>query len=515
VEVITSILSAEALAADWPDVRVIWTPRYAWRLPSPLLDTVKLRQLFVDLPPSRVRRAHLERLLRDELYTNVAQLLIETNGVAPTTDGKDKPTNDPDQTLFDKERRFVSLIARPFWSEWSKKWMPLPVKPLPGNVVASLAHQRADLKRASDEYIALMAPVLDFLTTATGMSLEGFCKLQTDFGLSFSEVDMFLITTGKKRDGFAGATPFGYTLEDLNGLFAQIRARVNNRNLKRAFDLKKAFVLGSTRFASDGCQQTAAEFERKRSETGSLDQSGILIPADGERDTCKIAVGPELKVVARSEDLKTTVRTDTSAVPAWSRYGSHRILKVDDAMSAVTAYDRLVTPKHDYPEFVTYVLYRVPKLNRAVLPHHQVSQMCRVRPGPVSTFLNTQPNFFMTPIPKPAIGFPPPMQMTQAQWAPWQQPQLQPQYIIQQQTTSQFQPQYVIQQPQQPRGQPWLYTPLPRLAGEENRSGGGNGNKPKKQRTRKGTPVARTPVARTGSPNDHNHLPIDAVFELQ
>jgi hypothetical protein len=461
-EVVSNLLSASSLEADWPDVRLIWSPRYAWKLPEVMLDSVKQRQLFVDLPSNRIRRSYLESLLRDDFYANVANRIIEEEKMsgAEATKLDERNMTDADQRLYNKERDFAKAIMADFWAEWTK-WQRLPIKPLASNLMRSIVNGPLGIakgyKRLSDDYLREMAATLDFITTATGMSLEGFCKLQSDYGLSFAEVDMFLITTGRKRDGLAGSTPFGYTLEDLNNLFMMMKAQVNQRLLKQAFEMKKAFIFGSTRFAAQGCKQTAADIERKRGELASADPLESTIQAlgdwkksDGELSSCEVAVGPDL----------TDIKTGKQVLPLWARYGSHRILKIDDAMTTLSNFDRYVTPKPDYPEFVTFVLYRVPKLNRGLLPPSQLSQMCRVRPGPASAFLY------------PSTG----------------KLRIDPNNLV-----------------------PWsvLFTPTPKLTGGGGGSRGGGiskiGGKAKRSPNRHHT-TSRTP---------QNHFPIDLAFTKQ
>jgi hypothetical protein len=414
-DVLASLLSPDALRAEYPDVRLIWSARYVWKLPPVLQSYVRPRQLFVDLPAKRARRSFLESMLRDDLYTNLADRLLEEvrlrgirdmlsneriNLRAPSAqatflDAKvayitsylepysDRKPSEPDESLYRAEMRLKDELRTEFTRKY-REFARLPIKPTPGNLLRSIVDAHPPYRRLVDEYMRNMAPVLDFVTTATGMSLEGYCKLQTEVGLSFSEVDMFLTTTGKKGDGFAGSTPFGYTMEDLEHFFRYLKATVNTRLLREGFQRKQAFIYGSTRFASEGCKATATDVQRKFSDSGvgvgfGTDTNPQLgwTPAAGEELTCKVALGPDL----------TDVRTGLPVMPLWVRFGSHRILKIDDAMRALNEFERHVTPKADYPEFVSYVLYRVPKLNRPLLPPGQISQMCRVRPGPASTFL--------------------------------------------------------------------------------------------------------------------------------
>jgi hypothetical protein len=274
----------------------------------------------------------------------------------------------------------LSDAARAEFIKQYNRWDRLPIKPTPGNVMRSVILSTPLLRDMLRVYMNDMAQVLDFITTASGMSLEGYCKLQEDTGLSYSEVDMFLVTTGKKRDGFAGLTPFGFTLEDLQTYFKFVKASVNQRLLKQAFNVTGSFFLGSTQYAADGCKVTAGETERKRSETGSALDPGSVADwkaSGGEEQSCLVALGPDM----------TDVKSGLPVIPLWARFGSHRILKIDDAVRALNNFERYVTPKPDYPEFVSYVLYKVPRLNRPLLAPSQISQMCSARPGPASAFL--------------------------------------------------------------------------------------------------------------------------------
>jgi hypothetical protein len=395
-DVIGSILSPAALEAEYPDLRVIWDARYVWRLPPLLQGYVRQRQLFVDLPTSAARRSILESLVRDDLYSNIADRILEEQKLQELKqlDNKtnreylkhylnpqaDRKTSEPDSALYNAELNLKFAVEHKFWSDYNE-WARLPIKPTPGNLLSSIVHSNSAYKQLADKYIKELSGVLDFITTASGMSLEGFCKLQTEFGLNFAEVDMFLITTGKKRDGFAGTTPFGFTLEDLQNYFKILKASINQRLLHQAFETKQAFIYGSSRFASNGCKQTALDVQMELSKTGisplDINRAINWSSKNGEDSTCKFALGADL----------TDVRSGLPVIPLWARFGSHRILKVEDAMKALASFERYITPKADYPEFVNYVLHKVPRLNRPLLPPSQISQMCLARPGPASTFL--------------------------------------------------------------------------------------------------------------------------------
>jgi hypothetical protein len=93
----------------------------------------------------------------------------------------------------------------------------------------------------------------------------------------------------------------------------------------------------------------------------------------------------------------TDIKTGIQVIPLWARYGSHRVLKIDDTLSTIAIFDRYVTPKPDYPEFVNYAMYGLPRLNRPTLNVGHISQICRARPGPASTFLYPPAGSILSP----------------------------------------------------------------------------------------------------------------------
>jgi hypothetical protein len=388
-EQLRDLLNPSNVLTNWPSVRVMLFARYPWRLPAAVREYVKGYELFVDLPDGRVRRSTFELYVRMTLYQNVAERILERNNMwdaapEPEYAGQNSP---PDQDLYNEERTFGLAIQRPFLQRW-QQYVGSSKKAAPENIIAALLRQglggyEADITAArlsAERYIKLMAPVLDMLTTATGMSLEGFCQLQTQHQLSSSEVDLFLVATHKKRDGLAGVTPFGYNREDMRQFFERLKATVNQRLLTKAFEDRKAFIWGSTRFASKGCMLSARE-----SVGGSKEplRNGVQNPdaihAD-EKNSCQLILGPDLQRIDGAPGF---------GIPMWARYGSHRILR-DDLAAALKAFQTSVTPKLDYPSFITYVLFHVPKLNRAPLEPGQISALCRTQPGPAATYLMQQ-----------------------------------------------------------------------------------------------------------------------------
>jgi hypothetical protein len=406
--VLASVLGPAALEAEYPDVRVIWTARYIWRFPPSLRRLVAGRQLFVDLPGARARRSHLEELLREDLYANVAGRLIEEDALRRAAlaapDAKDQRTeaqlaedfdggrtgNEPDQALYVKERELADAVKDVFLRSY-RQYQSLPIRPAPRLLLSSIVHAPPNYKyRAlADAFLAASAPALDLLTGVSGMSLEGYCQLQSKFFLTFDEVDSFLVIGGKKSDGFSGNTPYGYTLEDLRGLFKQLRTTVNTRLVRQGFEVRRAFIYGSSRLASSFCRQTAADIEQRRAadplavpatdDPGSAGENPAAswLPVDAEQGQCLVAVGPDL----------ADVRTGRPVLPMWARFGSHRALAQTDAYRAINDFEKYVTPKADYPQFVLFEMYGRPTPIRSALPAGQQSQLCGVRPGPASTFL--------------------------------------------------------------------------------------------------------------------------------
>jgi hypothetical protein len=214
---------------------------------------------------------------------------------------------------------------------------------------------------------------------------------------------MFLITTGRRSDkglGLTGATPYGFTIEDIIRFQdSELRQTVNTRLLRAAIDKAKAFVFGSQNWAAPGCQWTARAVQSQLTSqtisaaTFDLAKWQALPQNNIELQTCSVALGPDLREITRQ----------TPVIPLSARFGSHRLLK-EDAIKALTLFLPRVTPKPDYPRFVTYVLFGKEKLERAPLAPNQISAVCRAKPGPVSRLLQLSGTGPLVRVQRPLSG---------------------------------------------------------------------------------------------------------------
>jgi hypothetical protein len=521
-EAVGAVLRPEALRAEYPDVRVILSVRHPWKLPREYAEWAR-RRMYIDLPNAGIRRSHLEGLMRDDLYKNVADRIVEernlrrrlANLIVPvggdpesldarrkaqidqllTGDDKQRDSAEPDQALYSKETAFRLAVGPLFLQEF-ERYNGLPVAPTAGNTLYALVQSVPAFKALADAYIAEAAGTLNSLSSGTGWTLEAYCRLQSESGLSHTEVDAYLTTVRKKDDGLAGTALYGYTLEDLTGMYQYLKTLVNDRLLRKGAKLKMAFVYGSERLTSEGCKETASDISRLVSDSGSITQGRTSLanwqPSSSETATCQVALGPDL----------SDVKTGISILPLWSRYGSHRVLRIEDAIRALTNYESRVTPKPDYPEFVVFQLYGTPTLGRGLLRPNDISHQCRARPGPVSTYLTQTPNAAILAPPAAAAVIAPyiaPQVVAYARPPPPQvfqfQPQFQPQFQQPQQQQQQAAASFAFQQqfqrpdafllaprpgtfqltaPQQQIGFQWgtvpwraagLFSPTPRLAG--------------------------------------------------
>lgn len=418
-QVVLDLLSPSSLQSEWSDVRALWLARYPWRLPDALRRLVQNYTLFVDLPNTDTRRSVVREWIRNQLYRNLAATLDERKVITEEKRrnenelaGANVPANkkadlekrinvlntflqedqtrkgEPDDALFMTEAAIRERIEGKFYND---ALQTNPDRP-PRQVVWEAIHQQSISTGAKTptaiELVGTyldeqMKPLIDFLVQVTGMSLVGYCTLQRDYQLTYSEVDLFMVTTkrhGDKGLALGGITPFGFTIEDLTRFMdTSLRQRINTRLLRTAIDKTRSFVYGSQQWAAPGCVAAARDTQIRRPSGSSsplLDgfdlDAWLLEPGHGtDRGTCAIALGPNLR------DLKTNL----PVIPLSARFGSHRLLK-DDAIRALGLFLPSVTLKPDYPEFVTFVLFGRPRLNRPPLPPDQISTICQQQQAP-------------------------------------------------------------------------------------------------------------------------------------
>ena len=395
------------LALDWPDVRSIWSVRYPWKLPVELRRLVKGYELFVDLPNNELRASQFELGLKEELYRNLAAYIDERKALERERDNLrdndpkradidaaifDLPArrDDADEKLLQIEHRLRNSVESVYLARKAAWAANAFVAPLPYQIMASVirdAPLASFITTTMAEYMTAMKPVIDWLVEVTGMSIAGYCQLQNADRISFSEVDVFLTTTGRRGDrglSLSGATPFGFTLEDILRFQKEaLNLTVDTRLLRAAINKSKAFVFGSQRWASPGCEFTARAVQGQvmsqkiNADTFNL-RNWLAAPENNaEAQTCAVALGPDLRDVS----------TRMPVLPLSARFGSHRLLK-QDAVTALALFLPRVTPKPDYPHFVSYVLFgRENRNDRPPLDPSQISAVCRAQPGPAARLL--------------------------------------------------------------------------------------------------------------------------------
>jgi hypothetical protein len=424
-QLLLNLMSEARLSAEWPDIRFLWCVRYPWKLPEGLRRLVKGYELFVDLPNTETRTSQFELWLKQELFKNIAATIeerkalteemtrVNAKAAAAEQEAALKPYNDllneektrkgeADDNLFAIEVKLRQAVETRY-NKLREAWKNSVLVPFPYQIVAYVIDER-DVATGSgggsagvlktpaaapllQDYLNAMKQVIEFLVNVTGMSLGGYCQMQHEHRLTFSEIDMFLITTGRRSDkgsGLTGATPYGFTMEDIVRMQDnELRQTINTRLLRSAINKAQAFVFGSQTWSAPGCQWTAREVQTKLANS-SIDPNNFKlrdfyagsVNSGTEMATCRAVLGPDLR------DLETS----KPIIPLSARFGSHRLLK-DDAIKALTLFIPKATPKADYPLFVSYVLFGKEKLNRLPLPSDQISHICRAKPGPVSRLL--------------------------------------------------------------------------------------------------------------------------------
>lgn len=428
-ELILSFLTNEALGNDYPDIRVIWMVRYPWALPPTLLQQLHKHQLFIDVPNATIHKAFVTELIKDDFYSNVGITLLkekyyeERMKLGPTDvhdtlqkyllqDEQDKVT-DVDANIRRKERDFKRVIKTSFFTEYDKlQALSRGNSTAPGYIVRSIVENirlnatnsfynfNHPVLAAEQAFLSSMEDTLKTFEAISAWSFEGFCKLQTEYKLTFQEVDTFLMIVGKKREGLTGIAPFGFTLEDMRNFYLKVRGLVAKRQLTAGMEQNNAFIIGTVRYASSKCKASALQsqqvLEADKTPLTLTNANGTTNPriVDDERLQCQHALKP---------DLMDSV-TNLPVIPLSILYGSHRIM-VDDVVRAITGFDKDVLPKPDYPSFIIYVLHGKPNLNeRPPLSANQIGQACRQRqamamPMPI-------PVAMPLPIPTQQLPFP-------------------------------------------------------------------------------------------------------------
>jgi len=392
-----TILNPNRLETEWPNVRIIWSMKYPWKIPKSIMPpNYQKYSLFVDLPSIPTRRSIVELAIQNDMSENIANYLDQEYSYEQVIENnsglKDKYSNvikldtdrpclnskqtlcivQEDDNLFGKEKEIRESIKSKFLGERNKKSTFdrtkaaltdlifgksfIPLGGLRGKqIVNKLLFEtpEVNVKNLVEQYMQMMSSTIEFLVNATGMSLEGYCKLQTDSGLTHSEVDMFMTVT--RRDSLLGRTPFGFTIQDLVQFYGILKQSVSTKQLSRALNETNSYIVGYEKFHSQACKSKA------------LDSKILTI---NEPD-CEQGLGTDLM----------SDKDHTPVLALSARFGSHRFLK-EDVMKALNSFEKYVKPKTDYPEFVTYVLLKVPKTNRTSINPKDISEKCRIQPGP-------------------------------------------------------------------------------------------------------------------------------------
>lgn len=451
------------LAARWPDVSVLRLMRYPWGVPK-AASPRGMEALFVDLPLSQTRASIFRRAVQDLLLRNVAARFAEEERVSQTRDrdfaeavdlearaaepdrarrlrsrveaanrllaeddrplcagpqgGLDTRTDRrgdrcdplPDRGLLDAERRLRGAVKAPYLAALANGADP------GWRTLSTVISGNEGFRRLLAQYMALLKPNVGWVASNTGMSRGAVCILQRRMHLRISEIEQFLIVTGRRGmrgDGIFGQAPFGFTVDELYRYVRLLTRAVATRQLHEALGNAHAFVYGSVTLAAPGCRITAREAALRRGRAPEPDAlarpaAGTLIAADAaargywrapapgepaivepdprEQGTCLAALDPNLR----------TLKDGASIIPLSARFGSHRILKDDLVRTMSYFVTRVLSPKRDYPFFVAYLLFGSPLPPRAPLPLSALEAPCRPRsfaaPAPVPDEEDDEPD---------------------------------------------------------------------------------------------------------------------------
>lgn len=243
-----------------------------------------------------------------------------------------------------------------------------------------------EMKGYMETFLKAMQPSISYIVSSSGMSMKGYCKLQTQFNLSNQKLDTFMIVTGRKNGNLdssddlslTGVSDYGFTFGDMDRFMRGLFDKNGKLQLMEGLNQKKAYVVGSQEFASQGCKRSA------------------LNPDEGKIDPT------EIDSCVHPLDLDfNSYLTGLPVIALKKRFGSHR-LNMDVVKSYVADFEKTIPQRIDYPIFVLYVTTGSPLFPAQKLSSNDISLRCRYSPALTpSLSLPSQPssssqNWFQT-----------------------------------------------------------------------------------------------------------------------
>ena len=360
---------------NWPHTRLLWSARQPWQLPSFWSKSFKDYQYFVDLPFAETRRSIIWNFIETELMKNLAAQMdqLEVYSDLATIVSQAGPDDD----LYNIELELIRAL-QPEYLGYKHLVERQTVERIEHyRFVQNLISKKANLNKLLLNYKDRIGTVVEQLVMATGMSLEGECMLQNQYGLSKDIVSQFMIVTGRSSitgEGLNGILPFGFTIDQIHKMLQLIVQHVNHKNLKTGLNVSNAFIYGSDKYSADTCL-IAAQKNQKNMSVGEFDLNTLN---EFDKGKCAHALGPDLL------DLKT----GKHVLSLRYLFGSHRIL-LEDVNIGLQEYEKVARNSvayknliRLYPQFVSYVVTGSHVLPYGTNKTKEISQKCKARPGP-------------------------------------------------------------------------------------------------------------------------------------
>jgi len=141
-------------------------------------------------------------------------------------------------------------------------------------------------------------------------------------------------------------------------------------------------------WTAEACQWTARDVQSKLALGQISARTYRLAAQPGEVDSCKLVLGPNLRPSPPRRPAAD--QGQGGEIPSNVRYGSHRVT-LEDAERTLQTFADAEPVQSEYPLYVSYVLFRQPRVERKAVPAGMLSQICSARPARVAPHVPRAP----------------------------------------------------------------------------------------------------------------------------